>query len=469
MVKLDKTTTIRSEVEKFMEHEGLTLSDLGRKTGINVGSLSSIITGGRMMAVNQLDRITEMMGFPEGHFYNLYIQDNRAATQPNWRRLRPFILRCADLNKLDCIQEVTSWLLDNIVYCPVLFEAAEELLQAGKKEAAAILYEGVAVTEHSQHSERLALCQYRLFLIRLGDDQAQNLEVAAQFEPYVERLDEVLQLDALKDLANVYRSLRKWDKVDKFAEMMGTRARRHYFAEHRQKRSGEDPYSKLSRPLFVYVAYSDLLRGTVSEERGRYEQALEFASRYADLSWVKERDEDTNHWKGLFQGWAKANFFVAKLFSGDLSVLNDYVNYFERNKDEILLALLNIVEVANTYKANVDGILSRFDSEIKFLGEQLEGTIIYDKRFKAERYSRLLNELSEYYLQKGENGVGFNYLLDSLQRSFIINNESIIIKSVSLFESFREYAASETQAAYQILFSEVYQNEKNNRLVSSSR
>ncbi|MDP4099372.1 helix-turn-helix transcriptional regulator [Paenibacillus sp. P96] len=465
---MGQTTTIRSEVEKFMESEKLTLSDVGRRTGLNVGTLSMVITGGRIMAVSQLDRITELMGLHEGYFYELYIEENIAAAQPNWRRLRPFIFRCAELNKLDYIQQITDWLLDSVVYCPVLFEAAEELLQEGKKAAAAILYEGVAVTEHSQHSERLALCQYRLFTIRLGEDQTHNLQVAAQFEPYIERLDEVLQLDALKDLANVYRSLREWDKVDKIAELMGTRGRMHYFAERRQHRRGEDPYSKLSRPLFVYIVYSDLLRGSVCEERGDYEQALEFASRYDDLSWVKERDEDTEHWKRLFQGWAKANFYVSTLFSGDFSVLYDYVDYFETNKDEFLLSLLNIVDAANRSNVNIDDILLRFELEIKSLGEQLEGTVIYSKRFKAERYSRLLSELSKYFLQQGQYKVGFKYLLECLQKSSIISNETIIIKCVGLFESFREYAASETQVAYQILFREVYRNEKNHRFAVSS-
>ncbi|MFM9277103.1 helix-turn-helix domain-containing protein [Paenibacillus jiagnxiensis] len=432
---MDRTTTIRSEVEKFMGREKLTLSDLGRKTGLNVGSLSSIITGRRTMSVNQLDRITKLMELPEGHFYNQYIQDNMAATQPNWRRLRPFIFRCAELNKLDCIQQAISWLLDNLVYCPVLFDAAEELLQAEKKEAAAILYEEVAKTEHSQHSERLALCQYRLFTIRLGDDQALNLQAAAQFEPYAERLDEVLQLDALKDLANVYRSLRKWDKVDKFAEMMGMRARRHYFAERRQKRSGEGSYSKLSRPLFVYVAYSDLLRGSVCEERGEYEQALEFDSRYADLSWVKECDEEAERWKGLFLGWAKANSYVCKLFSGDFSVLYDYVQYFESNKGEILLSLLNIVEAANRHNVNIDDILLRFEEEIKSLEDQIKDLGTYDKRFQAQRFTRLMNELSNYYLQKGEHEAGLKYLLESLTKSATIIIDNNIVESVRLLKA----------------------------------
>ncbi|MFB5762556.1 helix-turn-helix domain-containing protein [Paenibacillus medicaginis] len=430
---MNKTATIRSEVEKFMEREKLTLSDLGRKTGLNVGSLSSIITGRRTMSVNQLDRITRLMDLPEGHFYDLYIQDNMAATQPNWRRLRPFIFRCADLDKLDCIYQAVSWLLDNLVYCPILFDAAEELLLAGKKDAAALLYEGVAVTEHSQHSERLALCQYRLFTIRVGDDQAQNLQAAAQFGPYAERLDEVLQLDALKDLANVYRSLRKADKVDKFAEQMGILARIHYFAENRGKRRGEDPYAKLSRPLFVYIAYSDLLRGEVCHKRGEYGQALQFISNYSDLSWVKENGAEVLHWKGLFHEWAKTNTYVTKLFSGDLSVLPEYVAYIKTIKDDILMSLLNITNLANRFNINVDEVFEHFKSEIQYLTEEKNAPgSYYDNRLKAERLTRLFSELSEYYLQKGEIQVGFKFLLESLAQSASIIVDHNIGKRVGL-------------------------------------
>ncbi|MFB5269560.1 helix-turn-helix domain-containing protein [Paenibacillus enshidis] len=467
---LVNSTTIRSEVEKFMELEKLSLSDLGRKTGLNVGSLSSIITGGRIMSVNQLDRITELMELPEGHFYDLYIQDNIAAAQPNWRRLRPFIFKCAELNKLDCIRQVTSWLLDNIVYCPVLFDAAEELLQAGKKDAAAILYEGVAVTEHSQHSERLALCQYRLFTIKLGDDQAQNLQAAAQFELYVDRLDEVLQLDALKDLANVYRSLREWNKVDKFAEQMGTKARMHYFAENRHNRKVGDPYSKLSRPLFVYIAYSDLLRGEVCHELAEYGHALQFILNYTDLSWVKENDEEVLRWKGLFQEWAKTNTYVTKLYSGDLGVLPEYVEHIKIIKDDILLSLLNIAELANRFNVNVDQIFEHFRPEILLLteGENIPGNY-YNQRLIVERLTRLFSELSEYFLQKGEYMVGFKYLLNSLEKSATINYDSNTVKCVGLFENYRNYASPEIQSDYQKLFREVYQNEKNNRLTPIRR
>lgn len=464
---MNHTTTIRSEVEQFMEREQLRLSDLGRLTGLNVGTLSSVITGGKIMGINQLDRITSIMGLPEGHFYDIYIQDNIVANQPNWRRIRPFIFRCAQLNKMEHIQQIVSWMLENPIYCTVLFDGAEELLQEGYKDAAALIYEAVAVTERSQHSERLALCQYRLFTIRVSDDQMQNLRIAAQFEPYVERLDEIIQLDALKDLANLYRSLRKWDKLDDFAERMGTKARMNYFSEHRKAASDEDKHDELSRPLFVYIAYSDLLRGEVCHELGDYQRALQFISGYADLDWAKESDEETLHWKGLFKEWAKTNAYVTKLFSGDLSVLMDYVSYIDTQKDDILLSLLNIAELANRFNIDAAPIFKHFAHEISLLMDSKDTPGMNNTRLKSERLARLFYELSEYYLHKGEYEIGYKYLLKSLAKSTTINYDTIVVKCVGLFETFRKYASTDTQSEYQKLFKEVHQSEKKNRITTN--
>ncbi|GJM78480.1 hypothetical protein HMSSN139_09760 [Paenibacillus sp. HMSSN-139] len=49
--------------------------------------------------------------------------------------------------------------------------------------AAEILYENVAMSETRQYSERLAVCQYRLFKIRIGSDQAHNLKSRINSNP----------------------------------------------------------------------------------------------------------------------------------------------------------------------------------------------------------------------------------------------------------------------------------------------
>lgn len=96
----------------------------------------------------------------------------------------------------------------------------------------------------------MAICQYRLFKIRIGDDQIQNLKAAVEFGPYAERLGELEQLDALKDLANLYRSLGHWDTVFELAQDMGQKARIQYELKHRLERGDSDSNYELSRPFF---------------------------------------------------------------------------------------------------------------------------------------------------------------------------------------------------------------------------
>ncbi|MNW53106.1 hypothetical protein D3C74_306550 [compost metagenome] len=405
------------------------------------------------------------MNLPEGHFYEQYIVDYLNGATPNWRRIRPFLYRCAELDKYDCITKVLSLLMENLMYAPLLFEAAEYFFLSGQNEAAKLLYECVAESEKHQHSERLALCQYRLFLIKLGNDQVQNQHAAIQFEPFVERLDEIDQLDALKDLANLYRSLRQWDKLEIIAKRLEEKARVYYFSEC--KSNSKDNTRKNSRPIFAYLAYSYLLQGNVYESRRQYDLALQYASIYDDLDWVMEKDEDTLYWKSLFQEWAAANIYVAKLFSGDESILPDYVDYFETREHEILISLMNIVEAANRCNYNVDAILQRFTSKITLYLENQDTNPFYSSHTISDITTNLTNELADYYLRSKKYETGFNYLLICLEKSSKNNDKSSIIKCVGLYERYKDKAAYEVIYTYQNLINEVYENEKKVNLSSA--
>ncbi|KAF6620407.1 helix-turn-helix transcriptional regulator [Paenibacillus sp. EKM102P] len=446
------TPTIRAELEQFLQQEGLTLSQFGQIAGMNRGIISSIVTGNKSMSINQLDRITEAMGLPEGHFYDLFIENYIIDTPPNMRRIEPFLFRCAELDKLDSIRRVVGAIMDNLLYSPKLFEIAEGLLAQGRLEAALILYEGVAEAERYQHSERLAVCQYRIFTIQIGDDQSRNIRAAAVFEAFVERLDEIDQLDALKDLANVYRSLRKWDKVDETAKKMKQKAKTQYLLKHQHKNRECDEYKKLSRPLFVYISYADLLCAGVYEAQGDYNQALQYTYAYADLDWVKETDEDTQHWISLFQHWAQANVIVNKLLSGDMKVLNDYVEYIAASSDttdqDRVTQLLNIMMTANRYQIDVDDILQRFETDVNSLLQLPQFNDVYTQHVIPEQFARLGYELAYYYLHQGTYDDGFKYLMYSLVSYHRLNNETYFIKCLVLFERYRVYAVSETKAAY---------------------
>ncbi|AET58754.1 hypothetical protein HPL003_09965 [Paenibacillus terrae HPL-003] len=450
---MEITPTIRAEIERYLKQKGLSMTQFGHITNLNVGTVSSIITGNRSLSVNQLDRITLGMNLPLDYFYERFVEECVEESPLNWRRVKPFLYRCVDLGRLDCLQRAVSMFLDNPVYTLSLFELAEDLFHKGYREVAAYLYENVAVSERKQHSERLAVCQYRLFSIRIGKDQAQNLQAAAKFEPFVDRLDEFDQLDALKDLANVYRSLSLWDKVYKFSRQMYKLGQVQYDLVHNSKREIK-PGKKLSRPLFVYIAYAELLYANACDANGDHEQALEHIRGYTDLSWVQETDSDTLQWLGKFQQWAKINTYVNRLMSGDISVLPDYVEYMVGEK-EIFAELLNIIEAANQYDVNVDHILQRFEPQISAY-QEVSSSDMYTQQFLPQQYIRFWYKMAKYSLNKGRYPYGFNCLINAFEKAVTINHGLLIANCVGLFLHFKTHAAPETQTQFQFMYEEVW-------------
>ncbi|MEK4460578.1 MULTISPECIES: helix-turn-helix domain-containing protein [Paenibacillus] len=455
------TPTIRAELGRYLKQEGLSITQLGHIAGINRGIVSGIVSGNSSISVNQLDRITEAMGLPEGYFYDLYIENYIIDLPPNMRRIEPLIYRCAELDKLDAIRRIVGQIMDNLLYSPKIFDMAEALFAQGQHNAALVLYVNVAEVEKYQHSERLAICQYRMFTIQVGDDQSRNLKAATQFEPFVERLGELDQLDALKDLANVYRSLRKWDLLDETAKKMKEKAEIQYVVKHQQKnRDRDEAAKKLSRPMFVYITYADLLCASVCEAQGDYKQALQHTYAYANLDWIKETDEDTLHWIKLYQHWAQCNTYVYKLLSGDLSVLHDYVDHIIASPDntekEMIANLMNIVMAANQYQIDVEGILQQFEAEINAFAQQQLSNDIYTRQVVPDQYARFGYELAFYYLHRGLYSDGFKHLMNALLKANILKNETYFINCMGLFVRFQAHAVLETKAEYFNLIEKVW-------------
>ncbi|WP_152669093.1 transcriptional regulator [Paenibacillus sp. DMB20] len=447
------TTTIRSELESYLRRTGLTINRFAENSEVNSGTISAIIKRNRPIAMQQLDRITSAMGLPEGSLYELYV-DECFIHSPNWRRFRPFLYRCAELDKLECIEKVVRLMMDNLSYVPALFDTAEDLYQQGKHKAAAVIYECVAESEKYQHSERLALCHYRLFSIAMGQDQEQNLRAAAKFEGFIERLDEMDQLDALKDLANTYSSLRHWRKVDELAEEMGRKAKIQYTYRY-EKAKRHELHKQPKLPLFSYISYSYLLRSAVCDERGDYEEALRYVSLYSDMSWVKEDTEEARRIMEQFKMWAAANTYLYRLMMGHVEVLPEYVAYIESRESEIIPALIKILQAANRFDFNVDGILHKFEQQISLYAVNKADSGTYTHQVAADRYTHFLTELSSYFLDRQRHEEGVKLLLDSLAFAIEIHNEDSILKCVRLFELFRHVASNEEQHRYKILISEV--------------
>lgn len=204
-----------------------------------------------------------------------------------------------------------------------------------------------------------------------------------------------------------------------------------------------------------------MLLGNIYDLRGDYKEALRLIQLYSDLSWVKENDSETLHWKNLFQEWAYANALVTKLSSGDVTVLQEYIDYCESREEDRVIMICNIVENANKFGFNIDDCLQRFDMEIQALEHQPLTLGMYTEQLILDQISQLFLEVATYYLRHGRYSEGFSYFIKSLKQSHQLNNmhRGLIIKYVELFERYRGFASAYVIDAYQEFISKIKQND----------
>lgn len=464
---LESTNSIRKELMQHMKSNNIIHSQFADLAGINSGTLSRILQGNKPISMRQLIAITAGMGLPEDYFFDDYIEECFFFLI-SIRRIRPFIFRCAELDRLDCVEQIVNRLLDDLAYISVLFDIAEELFANNKRLAAGILYRSVREAEKYQHSERLALCHYRLFLIDLGEDLEENVRAATQFELYVNRLEEADQLEALKQLMHVFGMVHKWAKVDALAKEMHRIATIQYDLQCRSERSEEGP-KRTERPLYYYILYAYLARSTASEECGDYKRALEFVALYANgESWVQEKNEEAKQILGQFSEWAVANTYLYRLMSGEVEVLNEYADYIASQDDEIFIAVRHIVQAANLYGLNVDRILERFAAYIPYQSEKTEFGE-YKPTILKESYAQFLSELAVYRFNESKDYVSaIKLILAGLSLSITINSGRNIMTCMTLFEKYRDYADFEAKKVFKKLSSEVYRLAKKSVILLGS-
>lgn len=295
-------SNIRSYIESHLKNKGYKLQQFSEIADINVGTLSAIIKGTRLISMNQLDQITSAMDLEQGYFCDMYGVECFIESAPHWRRLEPFIYRCAELGKLDIIQQVITHVTDDQSYIDELFDVAESLYSKSMNEAALILYECVADSEKYQHSERLALCQYRIFLLHKTQSKLDNLNAAVKFEPYIDKLNEEVQLDAIKDLANVYCAIHLWDKVDAWSRELERKAEFQLTILSRRRK-----YKKRLTvyPLFTYAAYANLMISTVYETGREYDKAIKYMQKYMRIIEIENPTQEDQEIIDLFKKWGR--------------------------------------------------------------------------------------------------------------------------------------------------------------------
>ncbi|QDX95366.1 DNA-binding protein [Brevibacillus laterosporus] len=447
--------SIRSEIEYRIKSYNYTLSKLSELTNINAGHLSGFLKGNpiRALTVHQLNAIGRAFGEPTGWLYDLYVEECFQRGKVSKRRVRPYLVQCAEIGRHDCIQLVISQLLEDPKNIEVLFAVAEQLFYKGKQKESAYFYQLVIDNERNSHSERAVMSQYRLFRSLLGTNAEENGKAVIRFEPFRKRLSENYQLDALLQLANVSFTLHKWKEVEKYADELRELVTLVYDNEqNRQKSNRKGEPLKTERHLVVYYGQAYLLKSESLEKQGLYREANEYAAGYADLGWFENLDDVGQKEVQKFRLWAQANRYTFDLLLGLTDILPDYIAFLDEHPKEILAGLVTIVESANKYDFSIDNLLERFSEEIRCFDQ-------YQDTINVERHLRFRYQLAIYQFQNERFHNGIVDILRCLALSTAMNDQKNFIRCVTLFEAHRYHATLQQKQDYKKIMEEVRNDE----------
>ncbi|ULO07850.1 DNA-binding protein [Paenibacillus sp. 19GGS1-52] len=453
-----KLTTLRSEIEKNLSRSGHNLASFAKVSGLNRGSLSAILHGNppKPVSLGQLDSITKAFAFPEGWLYPLYVEECFSEERVSRRRVEPFLVRCAEIGKQQCIDEILSRILEYSKSLEIIFSVAEKLFRNGKVQESLIFYKIIAANEPDNYSERLAISQYRIFnSLQAVVDAEDNLRAVITFEPFRGRLPEAMQLDGLLKLAKVCFLLNMWKDVEKYADELRALANGVYREELqlRKKNGRRSEELQTERPLVVYYGHGYLLKASALTKLRRYEEAKKYTAGYSDLSWFEMMDEVGRQAVETFRLYAIANSYTLEMLVGNIKALPAYISFLAEHPGEILPGMLIIMESANRYGFSADAALTRFSREILRFGQ-------FQDPINVDRLFRLNYEVAMYLIDRQEYSKGIEHTIQSLQLSMKLNTEKGIIKCVTLFEINRVHASDKQQQLYTDLMKEMRQNEK---------
>ncbi|WP_332329999.1 helix-turn-helix domain-containing protein [Paenibacillus sp. 481] len=443
--------TLRSEIEHQMKLHNYTLSKLSQESGIMNGHLSLILNANphRPMTIKQLDALAKAFNQPPGWLYDMYPDEcfrNEKVSRP---RIVPYLVRCVEVGCSDCIDAVVSRMLDDLKSSlPILFSVAEQLFHSGAKRESIPFYQYVIDNEKNNFADLFVMSQYRVFVASQGINAEENWKAIIRFESYRKRLPENIQLDALLKLANLCFTLQKWGDMERFSDELRELATILYKEELRKSINNMSyKIINTTHHLVVYYGNGFLLKAVALENQGHYKEAKSYTLGYVDLGWFELMDERGQIAVQKFKLWAAANLYNLDLLIGKIDILPEYLQFLEKNPQELLPSLLKIIKSANLHRFQIEDIIHRYSKEII----QFEN---YQDVISKGLHVRFRFELGSYFFQKMRFIEGLDNIMLCLALCQGINSDKLFIKCVKVYEEYKSYATEEQKQTYKKIIEE---------------
>ncbi|PPA81172.1 DNA-binding protein [Brevibacillus laterosporus] len=446
---------MQAEINHQLNLYNYTLAKLSELTKIRRTYLTGFMRGQAcwVLRVDQLNAIGQAFEKPVGWLYELYADEYFRGERISKKQLKAYLIKCAEIDRQDCIQMVIPRLLKNLQFIDVFFTIAEELFYRGRQKESIFFYQLVIDNELFKHKERFSMSHYRLFQM----SETTNIELIWKavilFEPYRKGLSEHRQLDALLRLGKYYRTLHSWEEVGKYAEELIQLAELVYKGELFMKKRGKNVDAGFSdSQLIAYYGQGSLLKAISLEKQGLYEQAKKFLADCTNLKRFELLDESGKLEADKFGKLILSNICRLDILMGNTNILSDYVEFLEDNSTEILPGFITIVESANKYGLSIDTILDKFSREIHFFDN-------YRDSVNVDRHQQFRYQLAIYHLKNKRPNDGLKEILKCMTLSTILNSRKELIRCIRLFEEYRYLVSFQQEREYKRILEEVMTDE----------
>ncbi|ALA07415.1 putative DNA-binding protein [Brevibacillus phage SecTim467] len=441
---------IQEEIKHHFESNNYTFKKLSELTKINSGHLYGVLKGERDLTVDQLDSIGKAFEQSAGWLYDLYIDECFPNGKIATRRVKDYLIHCAEIGRKDYIKLVVDRLPASYKTTNIFFDVAGILFRRGRQKESAYFYQLVIDNEKTNRTQRFVLSHYRLFLASVSEktNTEEIWRAVAKFEPYWKRLEEGQQLDALLQLAGCYKTLNRWVEVGKYADKLLEQADSIYDQLYEKKRDKNKITKgfKLENNLVAYYGQGYMLKIISLERQGLYEQAKVFVGYCTDLGWFELLDETGRVEVEKYKHFALEYSFRLDMLKGNTSMLYDYVEYLREYPDSVLSGLITILESANKHGFIVDDVLDEFSDKIDSFG--------YDPT-NVDYHLQFRYQFALYLFKNGRFQEGIVETLRCFNLATILNSNRESIKCVAFFETHREHATPQQEQDYKLALREV--------------
>ncbi|OWR31918.1 DNA-binding protein [Saccharibacillus sp. O23] len=414
------TNVLRLKIKEEILRSNNNFAEFSRRSGVNRGVFSLILnpSSPKPISLNQLETIGKALNKESGWLFELYVEECFFNGKPNRRRVEPFLIRCAELGKPDCINQVLIRLKEDSKYVDMVFDVAEKLYLDGKIMQSVCFYEFVVHNVENIRSETLSISHYRLFTASISQEQEKNLSAMIRFEPHCDTLPIHYQLAALMKLIDLYFSFNEYTQTERCAKKLFLLSDEVYYHILQQRRQGKKAnLPPLEKPLVVYYGYSLLAMSNLMLTYRKFAEGYGYLAIYEDLSWFEEMDEEAKIQVDRFSSFAQMNRNNFELIQGNEMAVEECINIIEEHPGETLVILMNLLEASKLHGFVVAPYADAFFKRLE--DRSLDAVISHNEWIRNRFYLDFFYEQSLYYIRNNN----YNKAIEAVKRAVQIADE----------------------------------------------